>query len=1120
MSFYHWFSSHPNEITLSGNINKMRDIGKELRIAGANQPQNTKQTDFRRISSVPDIWSQHRLFEMLLLNKAEDPSYTEYEAIAKREWRAMLALLVLAESYGVEVHTKQIVFPQQDVLREEYKGSGYLFAAYNARPNRDTWQSMEVYYIEAAGTQYPIAMSSPTVHVIPTKDAWRNLRAVYPGQIPWLTDNQVHAPVEGDEGFAVPFKLGEKEEDKVSAMMPVHALMLQRWIARYREELAGRQRNKEALALLQSIKLLSSYEDALEQAFRLNALKMPDLLNFFETGDQQVGMKIGNLRVPKNLKIFLNRVLYARIDQDSAQEEILDTNRFAGGIAKECLVSNPQGEGKFSHFFVPMPVTDIFWQLWRDNQGLNPTYSVRCLFSKDGLFINRIKASIALGDIVFSKTFSIAQIEEENFRKLCTAGIWPRQKIADWSDYYLFCNEIGGYRLEPENRETIVRETPYGKHDGTDGPMTYYRLSSAPDCCAMYKNGAPIGYLKIRDREEIEKGDSSKVLHTALDLGTSSSTLYTGVNMAVPAKISGMHHWSLPLLNSIDEEGRDTSRLERFFFPPLPMLKKNSGSIDKKAIHADVSFQELLDHPDLADEYPSCIPMQSLLADAKENNSLRDILSDSWIYFRSFLATRDTEKWPFICSNLKWMRADEIDQQRIYAMLTEMLVMLALEARCQGCGKITVTATYPLSFEDSNRITYYKTLNSILGSIGKTTGVEVQKPQTTTETLAGVEPINSPLVSSITESEAAFRFSVNEDSYNQNYFIVDIGGGSTDIFISLMDDNNHRNSLATSLGFGARKALIEGLCAGDYFFLRELMRTTSAGLDTVIRDQAKYVREFSNNNRDSLVEDLFSIRVPRDEMSHAADLLPANFGEAFQKTCAMYIEGTAADELKGNKMTNLLFLKKRVAFYLGAVIWLSGLMLKTCENQNVSVSLLFAGNGSKMIRWLAPDMQRTRYFIQLLLEEASGISLPQAHFNCRFSKMPKEEVAFGALLGVKDEYFSLGAATASQVQFGNQQHVGDTPAYRSMEYEQLQLDTDYNTFVSYLRAFRNIAKLSFDWSFDESEYNPSVLNLPGILGQINGKVDKLGFFLGALEVVSGKYLQDFDNTLREKGIIK
>ena len=195
-------------------------------------------------------------------------------------------------------------------------------------------------------------------------------------------------------------------------------------------------------------------------------------------------------------------------------------------------------------------------------------------------------------------------------------------------------------------------------------------------------------------------------------------------------------------------------------------------------------------------------------------------------------------------------------------------------------------------------------------------------------------------------------------------------------------------------------------------------------------------------------------------------------------------------------------------------------MLQTDATPNISVSLLFAGNGSKMIRWLAPDLQRTRYFIHLLLQEASNISLPQTQFNCRFSNMPKEEVAFGALLGVKDDYFSLGASTANQVQFGSKQQIEDIPAYRAMEYGQVQVETDYNTFASFLRAFKNIAQQSYDWSFDESEYNPSVLNLPGILGQINGKVERQGFFLSALEVVSGKYLQDFENTLREKGIIK
>jgi hypothetical protein len=360
MSFYHWFSSHPNEIDLSGGTYKMQDIAKELRIVDAKQEARPKQTDFRRISSVPDIWSQHRLFDMLLLNKAEDPSYLEYEAIAKREWRAMLSLLVLAESYGVKVYTEHIRFSAPVT-------SPYLRAAYSTRPNRELWPSMEIYYIDDGTTQYPIAMSSPTVHVIPTKDAWRNIREVYAGRIPWITDNLVHSPVLDDDGRATPFLLGERDAERTPALMPVHALMLHRWLMKYRDDLAAQQRREGTAATLQSVRILTEFEQSLSEAFRLEAQRMPNMLSFFVAAEQQDGMKIGDLHVPKNLRIFQDRAFYSVIDQASSLPEVLDTHRFAGGIGKECLVSKKQIDGKYAHFFVAMPVTGEFLMLWHDN---------------------------------------------------------------------------------------------------------------------------------------------------------------------------------------------------------------------------------------------------------------------------------------------------------------------------------------------------------------------------------------------------------------------------------------------------------------------------------------------------------------------------------------------------------------------------------------------------------------------------------------------------------------------------------------------------------------------------------------------------------------------------------
>ena len=1104
MSFYHWFSSHPNEANLSGGVSKLHEIGQELRISDARQETRPKQADFRRISSVPDIWSQHRLFEMLLLNTAVDPSYLEYEAIAKREWRAMLAILVLAESYGVGIHTQTVRF-------SDSVHNAYLRSAYNTRPYQKAWKSMEIYYVEAGDVRYPIAMSSPTVHVIPTKDAWRNLRLVYSGRIPWLTDNQVFAPVVDDDGRVSPFMLGEKEADKTPAMMPVHALMLQRWLARYRTETSTAPKSVDQPPLEQNIRLITDYEQALAEAFRLNIRRMPKVSGFFASADGQEGPKLNDVRVPKNLKIFLDRVFYSVIDQESTQTEILDTHRFAGGIAPECLVSNQQFNGKTAHFFVAMPVTETFWRLWQDNADLEPAYSLNCEFSRDGISLNKITVSITLGDIRFSRTYSLAQIDTEFWRNLCTAGIWPRQNIASWSDYFLYCNEIGGYRLEPRDRETITCETPYDKRDGTDGPMTYYRLKRAPECCAMLKANGLIGYLQIRQRAEIEKGDKSNILRTAIDFGTSATTLYAGVNGAPAKKISGMHLWSLPLMNTADKEGHDTSRLEKYFFPPLPEMKKRINPATKRAEQAQVSFDALLENPDLAAEYPSCIPMQTILADARDNNAMRAILSDSWIYFRSFVAQRDTERWPSLYSNLKWTHADIIDQHRIRAILTEILTMLALEARCRKCGRIAITATYPLSFEDNTRNSYYETLNMLLGSLGISTGITIQRPAQTEATLAGIAQTDETLVAGITESEAVFRFSVNEDSFNQNYFVVDIGGGSTDIFISLVDENNKRNSMASSLEFGARKILLDMLSARNYFYLRELMKASAAGLDTIIRDQNKYIREFSAQNRDSLIEDLFSIRVPRDTTNPAAALLPADFGEAFLKSCAENIENSTPEQQKNKTIPNFLPIKKRIAFYLGASIWLSGLMLKDVQNTNLSVSLLFAGNGSKMIRWLSPDLQRTRYFIHLLFEEASQISLPQAQFNCRFSTMPKEEVAFGALLGVSDDYFALGSTTASQVNFGHAPRKdGAFQAYRPFQYTQMDVETDYGTVASYMRAFRNIAEQSYGWSFAPGEYDAAILGLAGVSGLIDSRQNNQGCFLNAIDVISAKYLQDFE----------
>ncbi len=1111
MSFYHWFSSHPNERSLSGDVSKLQDIAKELRIVDAKERERAKQTDFRRISSVPDIWSQHRLFEMLLLNKAEDPSYLEYEAIAKREWRAMLTLLILAESYDVEIHSETVRF-------SEAVDNPYLRAAYDARPNAKLWPSMEIYYVKIDDIRYPIAMSSPTVHVIPTKDAWHVLRKAFQDRIPWLTDVQVHAPIVEENGRVVPFLLGESDMDKTPALMPVHALMLYRWLTRYREDMIAQQKRENNRCPLQNLKLVAEFETELEKAFSLKTERMPKIEGFFASAEEREGNRIGEMRVPKNLKVFLDRVFYSVIDQSASLPEILDTNRFAGGIAKECIISKPQQGGKTSHYFVPMPVTEMLWQLWNDNKKLEPVYSLVPVFAGDGVTLRKLTASVVVGDIVFAKSYSVAQIEREQWRNLCTAGIWPRQKIEGWKDYFLFCNEVGGYNLKPESEALIEYKQPYRGKEEVEGALHYYKLKGSIDRCRLEKNESLIGFLQVRERAEIPAGDTGNIYRAALDFGTSATTLYGGVDEATPEKLTGMNLWSLPLLNSVDAAGSETARLEKYFFPPLPLPLSQRGKSASPAEATTISYDELIKKPDVAREYPECVPLQTILADAADENGVRQVFVDSWIFFRAFMFPRDEKKWPKKYSNLKWNRSTQADQFRIKAILAEFLMMLALEARVRRCGKLALTASYPLSFEKRIKESYFESLNEMLVTIADRTGVAILPPPIDEKSDAADEQRRASLVGSITESEAVYRYSVKQDSYNQNYFVVDIGGGSTDIFISLVDEKHRRNSYATSLGFGARKALIDKLASKGNLLLKELMEKSSIKDNLVIRDRTIFLNQLAaSSGKHSMMEDLFSFRVMQDRTNPAAASSPESFGDAFTITCAESMLDARArknDPRRYQEELSFLELKKRIAFYLGASVWLSGRIVRSAAQTDMSVSLLFAGNGSKMIRWLSPDIERIRHFITLLFQKASGANITTEQMSCRFSAKPKEEVAFGALADFPAGFAAAQKGTVKRIQFNAaEEQAEETPAFRKMEYVSENIETDADEFANFMREYRQSAIWSFEWDFFENEYSPMILKNGGIRTAIGQTLPDNGFFLNALDVVAAQYLGSDQQTL-------
>ncbi|MEZ4627632.1 MAG: hypothetical protein R2912_05950, partial [Eubacteriales bacterium] len=482
--------------------------------------------------------------------------------------------------------------------------------------------------------------------------------------------------------------------------------------------------------------------------------------------------------------------------------------------------------------------------------------------------------------------------------------------------------------------------------------------------------------------------------------------------------------------------------------------------------------------------------------DAVSTIGARSYLKDSWIYFRNFAAIREAEEWPKICSDLKWAHADPLDQHRIRAILAQILVMLALEARCRRCGAISITASYPLSFENTTRDTYFQALEAMLKVISGATGLTILPPNNNAQEGEPAKSNKQALLDSITESEAVFRFSVNKKKSSENQFVIDIGGGSTDIFISLIDGAQQRRSYATSLGFGARKVLIEKLCHNHDELLLSLMDKAVDGIDRVIRNRKKYLAEQNEKSKNSVVEDMFMIRVPADADSPAASLVPDTFGDAYLE----YSAGERQDKL-------ILELKKRIAFYLGASVWLSGMMLRGDESTNLSASILFAGNGSKMIGWLDPELDRTRYFAYRMFQASAGISIDWEKLGCRFSAMPKEEVALGALLELPEEYSDETSAVAKQVFYDRKGEEDDEiETFHSLRYGRNDIKTDRREFEKFLNAYRESAKASYDWEFSEEEYSVSSLEGRGIENSILKKKQKLGYFLSALEVTAAQFL--------------
>ena len=160
-----------------------------------------------------------------------------------------------------------------------------------------------------------------------------------------------------------------------------------------------------------------------------------------------------------------------------------------------------------------------------------------------------------------------------------------------------------------------------------------------------------------------------------------------------------------------------------------------------------------------------------------------------------------------------------------------------------------------------------------------------------------------------------------------------------------------------------------------------------------------------------------------------------------------------------------------------------------------------------MIRWLSPDIDRIRYFITLMFQQASGTAITREQMDCRFSAKPKEEVAYGALADFPNGFVAEEGSQTSQVSFGGSKAQADNfGAFHPLHYTVTEIKTDAVEFSNFIREYKRIAHLSFRWEFTDKEYDPNIINNSGINSAINRHQPNNGYFLNAIDIVGGFYL--------------
>ncbi|MEN6419253.1 MAG: hypothetical protein ABFC73_10075, partial [Clostridiaceae bacterium] len=689
------------------------------------------------------------------------------------------------------------------------------------------------------------------------------------------------------------------------------------------------------------------------------------------------------------------------------------TDPLLGGVDSCCysIDEKPRATSKDDYGYVQyvMPITAHCRRLLASGElsyAISASSSAAVL--KSATITLTRKSDGARLQMIYGETNPIVKIE--NYVDISSATIWPRQKTEDWTPYFAFCydepveaSRVSGeesphYTVEPDMDAKSLFTVPSAREGES---YRYYAMNEFPEYWAVKRTFekaiTTVGYFRAR-RSAIGLPDSKNTFHAAVDFGTTSTMLYGGVNDAEPAAVPAKTLYAGAVCNPNRNE-RDQSI--SCFVPPKTRLW-------------DIAL------------------LHSLLAEAPNTQSgqTREPLFGTWAFYRAASYDRREQLNMKECvqhSNLKWNVSNPFDTINY---LTEVLYFLALEARANGCKTLSLLASYPSAMASSRQKEYIKIVKDIAGEVAGKTGLSVAP------------------VTSITESFAAAN-EVADANLSMNFCTIDIGGGTSDIFLYYRRSlNKPWQGIGSSLRIGAR-----GMFHSSFWQNRGL-------LAQILNEQTSE----SSSLKD--IEQFEKLRPAGGDILLISELATAPIDEEkLQRFIESLIEFQIERDGKHYPVVNMLKqivqtsgsvqirnFRLRIAYYIGAICYYAGMLARDREGfeplQVSDLTIFFAGNGSKVIEWICDDDEAVACFVKEMFR--AGVGKEEEPRDVLFSDKPKHEVARGAILSTRK---ILHIKERNTIIAGERYSQNGVPSTAFTGMEEIVSDTSLDPEQDELKAF-------------------------------------------------------------------